>query len=169
MTQKTKRIIYGIAAAAIAPLLAAGAISCGTTTPAAPAAGEASTADERAESAQNVQLVGYNDLQGRESLVVTTMSDQANGSWVYVGHHESYLDDKPKMNPITGKEEWNGTSILNVDDPANPKLVWHIPNDSNRNSRGVSVVYDYKFDGAHPGRNGNGPEVSDLRHHGPRH
>ena len=30
MTQKTKRIIYGIAAAAIAPLLAAGAISCGT-------------------------------------------------------------------------------------------------------------------------------------------
>ena len=52
-----------------------------------------------------------------ESLVVTTMSDQANGNWVYVGHHESYWDDKPKMNPITGKEEWNGTSILNVDDP----------------------------------------------------
>ena len=148
MTQKTKRIIYGIAAATIAPLLAAGAISCGTTTPAAPAAGASSTADERAESAQNVRLVGYNDLQGRESLVVTTMSDQANGSWVYVGHHESYLDDKPKMNPITGKEEWNGTSILNVDDPSNPKLVWHIPNDSNRNSRGVSVVYDYKFDGS---------------------
>jgi hypothetical protein len=148
MTHKTKRIIYGIAAATIAPLLAAGAISCGTTTPAAPAAGASSTADERAESAQNVRLVGYNDLQGRESLVVTTMSDQANGSWVYVGHHESYLDDKPKMNPITGKEEWNGTSILNVDDPSNPKLVWHIPNDSNRNSRGVSVVYDYKFDGS---------------------
>ena len=52
------------------------------------------------------------------------------------------------MNPITGKEEWNGTSILNVDDPSKPKLVWHIPNDSNRNSRGVSVVYDYKFDGS---------------------
>src|SRR5262245_45349293 len=148
MTQKSKRIIYGIAAATIAPLLAAGAISCGTTTPAAPAAGASSTADERAERAQNVRLVGYNDLQGRESLVVTTMSDQANGSWVYVGHHESYWDDKPKMNPITGKEEWNGTSILNVDDPSNPKLVWHIPNDSNRNSRGVSVVYDYKFDGS---------------------
>ena len=26
--------------------------------------------------------------------------------------------------------------------------MWHIPNDSNRNSRGVSVVYDYKFDGS---------------------
>jgi hypothetical protein len=95
-----------------------------------------------------VRLVGYNDLQGRESLVVTTLSDAANGSWVYVGHHESYWDQKPKLNPITGKEEWNGTSILNVADPANPKLVWHIPNDTNRNSRGVSVVYDYKFDGS---------------------
>ena len=129
------------------PLLAVGVLACGGTAPAAPAA-ETSTADERAESAQNVRLVGYNDLQGRESLVVTTLSDQANGSWVYVGHHESYWDDKPKMNPITGKEEWNGTSILNVDDPASPKYVWHIPNDSNRNSRGVSVVYDYKFDGS---------------------
>ena len=147
MTQKTKRIIYGIAAAAIAPLLAAGAISCGTTTPAAPAAGESSTADERAESAQNVRLVGYNDLQGRESLVVTTHSDQANGSWVYVGHHESYWDDKPKMNPITGKEEWNGTSILDVDDPANPRDEWHIPNRLEP-TRAVSVVYDYKFDGS---------------------
>jgi len=95
-----------------------------------------------------VRLVGYNDLQGRESLVVTTLSDAANGSWVYVGHHESYWDQKPKLNPITGKDEWNGTSILNVADPANPKLVWHIPNESNRNSRGVSVVYDYKFDGS---------------------
>lgn len=108
----------------------------------------ASSPDARADDAQNVRLVGYHDLQGRESLVVTTLSDPANGSWVYVGHHESYWDAKPKMNPITGKDEWNGTSILNVDDPSNPKLVWHIPNDSNRNSRGVSVVYDYKFDGS---------------------
>ena len=95
-----------------------------------------------------MRLVGHHDLQGREALVVTTLSDAANGSWVYVGHHESYWDQKPKPNPITGKEEWNGTSILDVADPANPKLVWHIPNETNRNSRGVSVVYDYKFDGS---------------------
>jgi hypothetical protein len=108
----------------------------------------AAPGDARAEDARNVRLVGYNDLQGRESLVVTTLSDAANGSWVYVGHHESYWDQKPKLNPITGKDEWNGTSILNVADPANPKLVWHIPNETNRNSRGVSVVYDYTFDGS---------------------
>jgi hypothetical protein len=120
-----------------------GASSTGDSAAAAPAA-----ADSRADAAQNVRLVGYHDLQGRESLVVTTLSDPANGSWVYVGHHESYWDGKPKMNAITGKEEWNGTSILNVDDPSKPNLVWHIPNASNRNSRGVSVVYDYKFDGS---------------------
>ena len=110
-----------------------------------PGAGDA---DPRADDAQNVRLVGYHGSSGAGSLVVTALSDPANGSWVYVGHHESYWDSKPKMNSITGREEWNGTSILNVDDPAKPNLVWHIPNETNRNSRGVSVVYDYKFDGS---------------------
>ncbi len=105
-------------------------------------------ADRLAESVQNVRLVGYNDLQGRTALVVTTKSDAANGNWVYVGHHESFRDGKPLVNPITGKMEFNGTSILEVSDPSKPRYVWHIPNDTNRNSRGVSVVYDYKFDGS---------------------
>ena len=50
------------------------------------------------------------------------------------------------MNPITGHEEWNGTSILDVSDPANPRLVWHIPNDAKANSRSVTVVYNYEHD-----------------------
>jgi hypothetical protein len=98
------------------------------------------------DGVQNVRLVGHHDLQGRTALVVTTKSDAANGNWVYVGHHESFRDSKPLLNPITGHVEFNGTSILEITDPANPKLVWHIPNPANRNSRGVSVVYDYKFD-----------------------
>src|SRR5688572_6574518 len=69
----------------------------------------AASSDARADDARDVRLVGYHDLHGRESLVVTTLSDPANGSWVYVGHHESYWDGKPKLNPITGKDEWNGT------------------------------------------------------------
>ena len=44
-------------------------------------------ADALSDGAQNVRLVGYSDLQGRESLVVTTKSDPANGY------------------PITGKAE----------------------------------------------------------------
>ena len=148
MTQKTKRIIYGIAAAAIAPLLAAGAISCGTTTPAAPAAAESSTADERAESAQNVQLVGYNDLQGRQSLQLVARSDAANGNWLYVGHqpNDRPNSEEPQMNSITGQAEINGTSIIDITDPANPTTKWHIPGIPSANHRAVSVVYDYKHD-----------------------
>ena len=42
--------------------------------------------------------------------------------------------------------EWNGTSIVEISDPAKPRLVWHIPNDqAHVNSRSVSVVYDYGF------------------------
>ena len=80
--------------------------------------------------------------------MVTTKSDDANGNWVYVGHHESYYDGEQRFNPITNEMEWNGTSILEISDPANPRLVWHIPNEVNANSRGVSVVYDYSFDGS---------------------
>ena len=136
MTDTKRRMFGGIAIAALAPALAV-ALLRGQGRPAA---------DPLSDGAQNVRLVGFNDLQGRESLVVTTKSDPANGSWVYVGHHESYWDDKPKLNPITGKMEWNGTSILDIGDSSKPKLVWHIPNEANRNSRGVTVVYDYKFD-----------------------
>ena len=103
-------------------------------------------ADSLAEAAENVRLVGYNDLQGRTALVTTTKSDPANGNWVYIGHHDSFRDEKPLLNPITGKMEFNGTSILDITDPAQPKYVWHIPNQTNKNSRSTSVVYDYKFD-----------------------
>src|SRR5262249_52837081 len=129
-------IFWGLAVAALV-LALAGTLMRAQSKPAA---------DPYADGARNVRLVGYNDLQGREALVVTTKSDPANGNWVYVGHHESYWDGKPKLNPITGKMEWNGTSILEISNPSKPKLVWHIPNDSNRNSRGVTVVYDYTFD-----------------------
>lgn len=138
----------GVAAVLTAGLAAACQVTAPTRDTNPASSTRASGGDTNAESASNVRLVGHHDLQGRESLVVTTLSDAANGSWVYVGHHESYWDGKPKLNPITGAMEWNGTSILNVDDPTKPRLVWHIPNESNRNSRGVTVVYDYTFDGS---------------------
>ena len=142
----------------------------------------AGAADPRAEGAQNVRLVGYNDLQGRESLVVTTKSDPANGNWVYVGHHESFWDGKPKLNPITGKMEWNGTSIL--ENSTIPRT---------RNSCGTSRTtrtgiraasrwstttssmasgHDYLIRNSEvltEGETGTGPQVPDLRHHIARH
>jgi len=136
------------AASALALMLATGlvlSISVACSPGATPAAAQP-PADPLSDGAENVRLVGYNDLQGRTALVTTTKSDPANGNWVYIGHHDSFRDEKPLLNPITGKMEFNGTSILDITDPAKPKYVWHIPNQTNRNSRSTSVVYDYKFD-----------------------
>src|SRR6185503_11099529 len=134
---------FVVRAAISVSVLAMSASGCRPT----PAAERAAT-DSFADEAQNIRLVGHNDLQGRESLLIAVRSDQANGNWAYVGHHENFYDETQKLNPITGRMEWNGTSILDVNDPANPKLVWHIPNENNASSRSVSVVYDYKFDGS---------------------
>ena len=126
-----------LATAALSVLLAGACQTAHAPADTGPAGAASASLDPRADEASHVELVGYHDLQGRESLVVTTLADDANGAWAYVGHHESFWDGKPKLNPITGHMEWNGTSILDVADPAQPKLVWHIPNDSNRNSRSV--------------------------------
>ncbi|MGE0450266.1 MAG: LVIVD repeat-containing protein [Vicinamibacterales bacterium] len=107
------------------------------TPPAAAAA--AAPADQ---DAANVELVGYNDMQGRYALQVTAKSDPANGNWLYVGNVASAGAKEGLFNPITRRREWNGTSILDISDPAHPRYVWHIPNDAAATSRSVSVVYD---------------------------
>ena len=114
----------------------------------------AATADEVDAGAQkqNMRLVGYNDMQGRHALQVTTRSDASNGNWVYVGNVANPGLSEGLYNPITKQHEWNGTSILEISDPARPRYVWHIPNDEPHvNSRSVSVVYDYGFNADPPG------------------
>lgn len=69
-----------------------------------------------------------------------------------VGHHDNTWDQTQRFNPFTNQQEWNGTSILDVSDPTNPELVWHIPNAASANSRSTSVVYDYRLDSNPPGR-----------------
>lgn len=108
---------------------------------------------------QHMKLVGYNDLQGRETLQVTAKSDEEVGDWVFVGHHNRPSSASIHLNPLTGDLEENGTSILDISDPAHPRLVVHIPNFvntntimgntnfENRNSRSTSVVYDFMGSG----------------------
>jgi hypothetical protein len=112
---------------------------------AAQPAAQQPAADPMSDGAQNVRLVGYNDLQGRQSLQVTTRSDAANGNWVYVGHspnnrsapsaQEEGGPDEPQMNPITGQMEYNGTSIIDITDPSKPTTKWHIPGAKGANHR----------------------------------
>ena len=105
-----------------------------------------------ADESQNISLIGYHPLQGRQALQATTKSDVANGEWIYIGHVPNTRTEEATLNPITGRAEWNGTSIVDIANPSRPRLVWHIPNDVRANSRSVSVVYDYDFNAEPTGR-----------------
>ncbi len=84
------------------------------------------------EDALNMQLVGFNDLQGR-SAYQPTIVQQGNRWIAYVGTH----GERPILNPLTGKAEENGTLILDVTDPRQPKMLAHIPGDPGPNPGGI--------------------------------
>ena len=74
----------------------------------------------------NTRLVGFNDLQGR-SAYQPTIHHQEDRWIAYIGHHGG-TDTVPKpVNPIIGQPEFNGTSIVDVTDPAHPRYLTHIP------------------------------------------
>ena len=69
----------------------------------------------------NMDLVGWSDLQARSAYQPVIQKQGAR--WIaYVGHHGG-----DQMNPLTGKMEPNGTSVLDVTDPKQPKYIAHIP------------------------------------------
>jgi hypothetical protein len=76
--------------------------------------------------AMNMRLVGYNDLQAR-SAYQPTIHRQGNRYIAYIGHHGGTPDVPKPVNPLTGQAEFNGTSIVDVTDPAHPKYLAHIP------------------------------------------
>ena len=72
----------------------------------------------------NMELAGYSDLQARSAYqpVIQKQGDR----WIaYVGHHAGM-----QLNPLTGRQEPNGTSIVDVTDPARPKYLAHIPGEA---------------------------------------
>jgi hypothetical protein len=87
------------------------------------AASQASRSDGggRPPEALNMRLVGQDDLQARSAYqpVIAKQGDR----WIaYVGHHGGEA-----QNPLTGRVEPNGTSIVDVTDAAHPKYLHHIP------------------------------------------
>jgi hypothetical protein len=70
---------------------------------------------------KDMRLVGHEPLQARSAYqpLVVKQGDR----WIaYVGHHGGN-----RMNPLTGRMELNGTSIVDVTDPARPQYLHHIP------------------------------------------
>src|SRR5256886_6103709 len=76
--------------------------------------------------ASNMRLVGSNDLQAR-SAYQPTIHHQGDRWIAYIGHHGGTDDVPAPLNPQTGKAEPNGTSIVDVTDPKQPKYLRHIP------------------------------------------
>ena len=76
--------------------------------------------------ASNMRMVGYNDLQGR-SAYQPTIHKQGDRYIAYIGHHGGTPEVEKPINPLTGQAEFNGTSIIDVTDPAHPKYLKHIP------------------------------------------
>ena len=80
--------------------------------------------------ALNMRLVGYSDLQARTAYQ-PTIQKQGKRWIAYIGHH----GDK-KLNPLTGKIEDNGTSIVDVTDPRTPRYLAHIPGEEGKAEQG---------------------------------
>jgi hypothetical protein len=74
-----------------------------------------------AAEAHDMELVGHDDLQGRAAYQPTIHTQQGRVI-AYVGHHGGRA-----RNPLTNREEDNGTSIVDVTDPARPRYLAHIP------------------------------------------
>jgi hypothetical protein len=90
------------------------------------------TAQERRQQAESrdMRLVGHNDLQARSGY--HPVINEQNGRWIaYVGHHGG-----KHLNPLTGVVEPNGTSILDVTDPRNPRYLAHIPGEEGEGEAG---------------------------------
>jgi len=85
--------------------------------PVAPDGGEEATQT----SAHNMRLVGHHDLQSR-SAYMPVIHAYGNRRILFVGHHAGRT-----LNPLTGEQERNGLSLLDVTDPAAPVLLSHLP------------------------------------------
>ena len=82
--------------------------------------------DAQTASSLNMRLVGTNDLQARSTYQPTLHKYPHNRYILFAGHHalakqgEGLLPNGqllPSFNPLTGKNELNGTSIVDVTRP----------------------------------------------------
>jgi len=93
----------------------------------------ASAAQAQGAESRDMALVGFHDLDGRGAY--QPVIHEQNGRWIaYVGHHYGSA-----RNALTGAQEDNGTSLIDVTDPAKPALLHHIPGPSGGEAQMVRV------------------------------
>ncbi|HZT27587.1 MAG TPA: hypothetical protein VFA57_17980 [Pseudolabrys sp.] len=95
----------------------------------------AAAQEQTSPEARNMRLVGYSDLQHR-SAYQPTIFHQGDRYIAYIGHHGGTPRVPKPVNAITGQAEDNGTSIVDVTDPAHPKYLHHIPGEPGQYEQG---------------------------------
>jgi hypothetical protein len=92
--------------------------------------------DQQGASSHNIRLVGINDLQARSTYQPTLHKYPHNRYILFAGHHALALQGEgllpnaqplPSFNPLTGNNEENGTSIVDVSNPRRPQYLFHLP------------------------------------------
>lgn len=101
-------------------LVGFGLLMCGTIV---------NTAVAQQEEKQNMELVGFSDLQGRGAYQ-PTVAKQGNRYIAYVG---AQTGTPARVNSLNGKMEFSGTSIIDVTDPQKPKYLYHIEGEHRAN------------------------------------
>ena len=84
---------------------------------------------------KDMKLVGFNDLQNRSTYQPVVHRYPGDRYILFAGHHALGNDPVtgarlPSFNPLTGVNELNGTSIVDVTDPKKPKYLFHLPVDN---------------------------------------
>ncbi len=85
-------------------------------------AGPPAWAQSGAPMSKDMRLVGSHPLQARSAYQVQPHRYAGGRYILFVGHHSAQMP-----NPQTGEVEENGTSIVDVTDPANPVYLKHVP------------------------------------------
>jgi hypothetical protein len=91
--------------------------------------GATAAAQNKAEQ-RDMALVGHDELQAR-SAYQPTIHRQGTRWIAYVGHHGGL-----QPNPLTGQQEPNGTSIVDVTNPRSPRFLAHIPGEPGQGEGG---------------------------------
>jgi hypothetical protein len=85
----------------------------------------AASALAQGDARSNMALVGSHALGGRSAY--QPVVERQGARWIaYVGHHSGSA-----VNRLSGANEPNGTSVLDVTDPKKPVLLSHIPGQGN--------------------------------------
>lgn len=76
--------------------------------------------------AENMRLVGHEPLQSRAAYQPTI--HRQGSRWIaYIGHMGGTDEVPSPVNALNGQAEANGTSVVDVTDPARPRYLAHIP------------------------------------------